>query len=87
MSWSVNLIGKKAAVAAEVTRQFIDCNNHPEIGTVLLKSIGMIPDPAPGIWGSDSVRILGTGHGGVIDSLVVESFTECSGASIETAAS
>lgn len=77
MSWSLNLIGKKAAVIVEVTRQ-LQNSGHTAIQTAIVESIAAIPDPTPlsTSWGCDSVRVKGSGHGGQINELLVEPFCE-----------
>lgn len=75
MSWSLNLIGKKSAIAAKVKAQLVDNGNAPAIGNAIIGEINAIPDQSPGFWGADSVRVLGSGHtGGGISELKVEPF-------------
>ena len=81
MSWSLNLIGKKADVQACVKAQMVDNGNAPEIGMVIISEISAIPGPTgvpDGKWSATHVIVRGNGHsGGGVNELKIEPFTEC----------
>lgn len=79
MSWSLNLIGKKADVAACVKAQIVDNGYASEIGNAIIAEIAALRDPTPsGGWGASDVIVKGSGHkGGGVNELKVEPFTPC----------
>lgn len=81
MSWSLNLIGKKADVQACVKAQIVDNGYAPELGNAIIAEIASIPEPpipTKGGWGASDVIVIGNGYkGGGVNALKIEPFTPC----------